>query len=355
MIRRIAEKLPLALFIVIVSALLMTITAPAAASEPLRVRPRTATVYIDGIAKSFDAYLINGNNYFKLRDLAYALSGTDAQFNVVWHRISERVEVRPNSPYSAVGGEMTSIGSTEQLATSVGRLQFYRMQSSSLTPYFQARAYLISGNNFVMLRDVASAIDFGVEWDGINNAIHVDTSMGYEDEPVGAPSGQPWQFSPKDAENMDSVHLFALMGGQWEDTEIYWTEEMISSLIRDLELRGYTRIVRTDVPAKEPADMRNPHVEDRRIQDDADMIVPKLEFWFPDGAWQFILYFNLNIEGSPDGEPLLWSLCWQYFHRDDGSVYDSAETGVAYNSTRFAWGNLDRAYSSFMWTRYAPR
>ena len=33
----------------------------------------------------FEAYNINGSNYFKLRDVAYAMNGTSKQFDVRWN------------------------------------------------------------------------------------------------------------------------------------------------------------------------------------------------------------------------------------------------------------------------------
>ena len=44
--------------------------------------PATANIFVDGVSKPFDAYNINGNNYVKLRDAAYALSGGAKQFDV---------------------------------------------------------------------------------------------------------------------------------------------------------------------------------------------------------------------------------------------------------------------------------
>jgi hypothetical protein len=40
-------------------------------------------------------------------------------------------------------------------------------------------AYNIGGNNYFKLRDVAAAVNFGVDWDGKNNTISVSTSKGY--------------------------------------------------------------------------------------------------------------------------------------------------------------------------------
>jgi len=43
-----------------------------------------STVLINGTAIYFEAHNIDGNNYFKLRDLAKAILGTGKQFEVTW-------------------------------------------------------------------------------------------------------------------------------------------------------------------------------------------------------------------------------------------------------------------------------
>jgi len=40
-------------------------------------KPTASTVYLNSEETAFEAYNINGNNFFKLRDLAYALNGTE--------------------------------------------------------------------------------------------------------------------------------------------------------------------------------------------------------------------------------------------------------------------------------------
>ena len=43
-------------------------------------------------------------------------------------------------------------------------------------------AYSISGNNYVRLRDIGKAVDFGVTYDGSTNSVHIDPNAHYEQE-----------------------------------------------------------------------------------------------------------------------------------------------------------------------------
>lgn len=51
----------------------------------------------------------------------------------------------------------------------------------------QFEAYAIHGNNFVKLRDIGQAVDFGVTYDGSTNSVHIDPNAHYEQE-VTAPA-----------------------------------------------------------------------------------------------------------------------------------------------------------------------
>ena len=43
-------------------------------------------------------------------------------------------------------------------------------------------AYHIHGNNFVKLRDIGQAVDFGVTYDAATNSVHIDSTQSYQDE-----------------------------------------------------------------------------------------------------------------------------------------------------------------------------
>lgn len=47
----------------------------------------------------------------------------------------------------------------------------------------QFEAYQIHGNNFVKLRDIGKAVDFGVDYHAADNSVHLDPSAPYVEEP----------------------------------------------------------------------------------------------------------------------------------------------------------------------------
>ena len=143
--------------------------------------PTSSPVFINGEEISFDAYSINDNNYFKLRDLAYALSGSDKQFDVGYDSENDAVFIVGGAPYTIVGGEMApSSYRAAEAAPSHSRL----IKNGSDA---QAEAYLINDNNYFKLRDIAALLDFGVDWDADRGVI-IDTSKGYTPESSAEPA-----------------------------------------------------------------------------------------------------------------------------------------------------------------------
>lgn len=154
-----------------------TLTTPVSPSalEPTTVTaiPAKSAVLIDGQTVAFDAYNIKGNNYFKLRDLAYTLSGTDARFDVVWSQDLGAVLMTSGKSYTPAGGEMGTGSSINQ----TGVLNSSKVYLDGRSIYLAA--YTIRGNNYFKLRDIGRLFDFNVEWDGANQQIVIDTNRPY--------------------------------------------------------------------------------------------------------------------------------------------------------------------------------
>ena len=130
---------------------------------------------IDGKPVSLAAYRINGNNYYKLRDVASALSGSRVQFDVAWNATENRIDLLGDTAYTAVGGEQQGLpaGNRTAALTTAG----VQLNGEAL----ELTAYRIDGNNYFKLRDLSKALDFGVAWDEASRTIQVDTSMGCQE------------------------------------------------------------------------------------------------------------------------------------------------------------------------------
>ena len=148
-------------------------TMPASA---ITATPTASAVLVNGIDAAFDAYNIEGDNYFRLRDLAFTLSGTEKQFEVRWNGESNAIELTSGMPYTPDGSEMAdrSAGEKAPIPTSTRVL----LDGTEV----QFTAYNIEGNNYFRLRDIGEAFDFSVVWDGDRNTIIIDTTKAYTPE-----------------------------------------------------------------------------------------------------------------------------------------------------------------------------
>ena len=137
-------------------------------------QPSSSTVLVNGKSVTFQAYTIDDNNYFKLRDLATALNGTGKQFGVGWDGINNAIAITSNTPYTPVGGELNISEKTSNSSATLSSAQIYvDGKIASLT------AYTIDGNNYFKLRDIGQTLNFGVTWAGSTNTINIDTSRNY--------------------------------------------------------------------------------------------------------------------------------------------------------------------------------
>ena len=151
------KRLLTVLSVLLLAAVLMPWTFAA------NVTATASKVLVNGKAVSFEAYNIDGNNYFKLRDLAMALSGSEKQFEVGWNGAKNAVELTSGRAYTPVGGELTAgSGKTPAVSPSAAAVT---LDGKTLS----LRAYNINGYNYFKLRDVGAAVNFGVGWDGEGN------------------------------------------------------------------------------------------------------------------------------------------------------------------------------------------
>lgn len=130
-------------------------------------------IVLDGSPVQISVYKIGGNNYFKLRDIAYALSGTEAQFEVAWNGAQQRIDLTDGMPYTPVGGENSDILPVQEQASLTTASVWLGGAQLDLT------AYQIAGNNFFKLRDLAAALDFGVTWEAETGTVQISSAASY--------------------------------------------------------------------------------------------------------------------------------------------------------------------------------
>jgi len=151
--------------------------APAPEPTPVKAmvaEPTAATVYINGKSVAFQAYYIDGSNYFKLRDIAFALNDTGKQFEVTWDAEKSLIDMLAGKAYTSDGSELKSNGDNGVKAA-VSTSAVVALDGTVI----EVECYHIDGFNYFKLRDLGRNINFGVNWDAAASAISVVTAESY--------------------------------------------------------------------------------------------------------------------------------------------------------------------------------
>lgn len=167
-------------FAVIFAAMMALSAVPAYAA--VSAAPTASKVLVNGTAKAFEAYNIQDNNYFKLRDIAYVLNDTDAAFSVGWNAAANAVALDTSGKYAPTGNEMKVSGST-------AKKNAVESNSAILVNGAKAalKAYNIDGNNYFKLRDLGTALGFDVGWDNASQTISITAGAAAAATPTTKP------------------------------------------------------------------------------------------------------------------------------------------------------------------------
>ena len=153
------------LSLLLILALIFSFVVPSFAADVVRTNQNLT---VDGNPVVCDIYNIDGNNYFKLRDLAYLLNGTGSQFSVGYDDATRTVTVSTGAAYAPNGSELVidaDLSSTAQPSTQTLLINGQ--------PRSDLNAYNIGGNNFFKLRDLGSALNFDVDYNEITRTMIV--------------------------------------------------------------------------------------------------------------------------------------------------------------------------------------
>lgn len=135
--------------------------------------PSQNKIFVNGEAQNISAYMIEGNNYFKLRDFAAIVNGTEKQFRVEWDQTSQSIRMTSGMSYTLVGGELSNSGTHSQTAYETTSAIYLDGEQIAFT------GYSIAGNNYFKLRDMAKRFDIGIEYDEKTGQVQILTDRSY--------------------------------------------------------------------------------------------------------------------------------------------------------------------------------
>lgn len=160
----------------LLAASMLATFASAASANTQTAKPSPHTIYVDGTRANVAAYEINDNNYFKLRDIAAIVNGSEKQFEVSWNNDAQRIDLTSGKAYTIVGGELGAIGSASKQAETSTAVVYKDNTKMDYT------GYNIDDNNYYKLRDVCESFNIGIKWDGANQRVDILTDESYVPE-----------------------------------------------------------------------------------------------------------------------------------------------------------------------------
>ena len=122
--------------------LFISISVNIVSANERTVSPSSHRILIDGRPVALLAYNIDGNNFFRLRDLAFVLSQTGSQFDIGWNAAANVITITTRREYIAIGSEMNLAAAQNSIATPTAANIQIDGAAKSLT------GFLIDGSNF---------------------------------------------------------------------------------------------------------------------------------------------------------------------------------------------------------------
>ena len=134
--------------------------------------PSSANLVLNGAETPLTAYIIDELHYFKLRDIALLLTGTDCGFEVTWDDSAKTASMISGMPYTAIGGELSVAESGPRpYIPTTSRVLFNGAERP-------LEAYLIDNSNYFKLRDLGDMLGFDVNWVPATKTVVINTPDG---------------------------------------------------------------------------------------------------------------------------------------------------------------------------------
>ena len=206
--KRFSAKAVLSLALILM--LLVSLCAPAFAATTVL---STQALKVNDKDIDCEKYNIDGNNYFKLRDLAELLNGTNSQFDVDYDAATQTMVVTTGAPYTHKNGTELVTGE-DNSASAVVSPQTLKIDGEVVS---DLAVYNIGGNNYFKLRDLGKAVHFYVHYDEATRTMLVDE----QDEDEAWDTGDASKDDPRNADGIGETEVLVIsFGTSFNDSRV---------------------------------------------------------------------------------------------------------------------------------------
>jgi len=135
----------------------------------LPVYPIATTILVNGEEFQINKYDVLRVYFIKLRDIAYVLNGTSAQFSIGWNSENNSISINANQAYEPTGDELSL--NTEAVIP-VRTSSIFTIDGTEV----YLLAYNINGHNFINLPDLEMLMGFDLDWDFYRDIFIINTN-----------------------------------------------------------------------------------------------------------------------------------------------------------------------------------
>lgn len=128
-------------------------------------------IKIDSMDVKVPAYVIENENYFKIRDLACALKDSKAKFKVDYDMEKKAIVIESKKDYEPLKTDMQPIKNIK----SIGIRSYDKLIINGEET--EVKAYKIEGFNYFRLRELGEILGFGVDYDFENNKVVITSEI----------------------------------------------------------------------------------------------------------------------------------------------------------------------------------
>lgn len=167
------------ILILLIIVMLIPITAFAQGEKTAIYNPHETV--INGKVSSLKGYNIDGNNYYRLRDVAKEFKGTMCAFEVGYDR--EKREITLKVPFGREPklknipeipeGNRIAVPSESKLRVEIQDVKNYDLSQG------KPKAYVIDDYTYFKLRDLSEFLLFKVDYDGENKQVLIGTEREF--------------------------------------------------------------------------------------------------------------------------------------------------------------------------------
>ena len=152
-------------------------TTPTQPQQPAgeTASPTNDKLEVNGTAANPTVYKINDSNYFKIRDVAALLNGTEKQFAVGYDGTKNAVTATTGQGYDKQSGDLAGAATGGSQTADPSNDAIY-VNGEKIT----AEVYKINGSNYFKLRDLGKALDFYVGW-SVDRGMYIETNKPYSE------------------------------------------------------------------------------------------------------------------------------------------------------------------------------